>query len=216
MAIILATTALNFLVGMVEVIATPLVLSLGAVSTLGLVLSAGGVGLLGGSVLTSVWGGTRRRTTGILASFALIGLSMIVVGLGAHPVYPALGLFGLGAATAVLNAHWGSIVQAKVGLELQGRVFAASLMLSWLMVPAGFLLAGPLASGVFEPLAGAAGQPGRGMAWLVMAAGAVSLALGVAAWRYHRLRLLEDELPDAIPDPVVLRDKDLIQAKAAA
>jgi MFS family permease len=185
------------------------------VSTLGLVLSAGGVGLLGGSVLTSVWGGFRRRTTGILGCFVLIGLSMVVMGLAAHPVYPAIGLFGVGVATAILNAHWGSIVQAKVGLELQGRVFAASLMLSWLMVPAGFVLAGPLASGVFEPMAGALGQPSRGMAWLVMCAGVASLALGVAAWRYRRLRLLEDELPDAIPDPVVLKDKDLIQAKAA-
>jgi hypothetical protein len=83
-------------------------------------------------------------------------------------------------------------------------------------VPAGFALAGPLASGVFEPLATAGGQPGRGMAWLVMAAGVASLALGLAAWRYRRLRLLEDELPDAIPDPVVLKDKDLIQAKMAA
>jgi amino acid adenylation domain-containing protein len=216
MAIILATTALNFLVAMVEVIATPLVLSLGTVSTLGLVLSAGGAGLLGGSVLTSVWGGTRRRTTGILVSVVLIGLAMVVTGLAAHPLYPALGLFGIGAATAVMNAHWGSIVQAKVGLELQGRVFAAGLMLSWLMVPAGFALAGPLASGVFEPLAAASGQPGRGMAWLVMAAGVVSLALGAAAWRYRRLRLLEDELPDAIPDPVVLKDKDQIQARMAA
>jgi amino acid adenylation domain-containing protein len=215
LAVILATTALNFLVAIVEVIATPLTLSLGAVSTLGLVLSAGGLGLLGGSVLTSVWGGFRRRTTGILGSFALIGVSMVLMGLAAHPVYPAVGLFFLGAATAILNAHWGSIVQAKVGLELQGRVFAASLMLSWLMVPAGFALAGPLASGVFEPLADAAGQPGRGMAFLVMCAGVVSLGLGVAAWRYRRLRLLEDELPDAIPDPVVLKDKDLIQAKAA-
>jgi MFS family permease len=215
LAIILATTALNFMLAMVEVIATPLTLSLGTVPTLGLVMSAGGIGLLGGSVLTSVWGGFRRRTTGILSCFALIGLSMIVTGLAAHPVFPALGLFGMGLATAILNAHWGSIVQAKVGLDLQGRVFAANLMLSWLMVPAGFALAGPLASGVFEPLAAAVGHPGRGMAWLVMCAGVASLALGAAAWRYRQVRLLEDKLPDAIPAPVVLKDKDLVQAKAA-
>jgi MFS family permease len=215
LAIILATTALNFVLAMVEVLAIPLTLSMGAVSTLGLVLAAGGFGLLAGSVLSSLWGGFPRRTTGILGSFVVIGVSMVLVGIAPHPALPALGLFGIGVATAVLNAHWGSIVQAKVGLELQGRVFAANMMLSWLMVPAGFALAGPLATGVFEPLAAAAGNPGRGMAWLCMVAGVVSLALGVAAWRYRRIRLLEDELPDAIPDPVVLKDKDVIQARAA-
>ncbi|MEU5261589.1 amino acid adenylation domain-containing protein [Amycolatopsis sp. NPDC021455] len=216
LAIILATTALNFTLAMVEVIATPLTLSMGAVSTLGLVMAAGGLGLLGGSVLTSLWGGFRRRTTGILGSFAVIGAFMVVLGLVPNPVFPAVGLFGIGLASAVLNAHWGSIVQAKVGLELQGRVFAANLMVSWLMVPAGFALAGPLTDGVFEPLAAAAGMPGRGMGWLAVGAGIVSLALAAGAWRYRRLRLLEDELPDAIPDPVVLKDKDAIQAKATA
>ncbi len=216
LAIILATSALNFALAMVEVIATPLTLSMGAVSTLGLVMSAGGLGLLGGSVLTSLWGGFQRRTTGILGSFAVIGAFMVVLGLVPNPVFPAVGLFGIGLASAVLNAHWGSIVQAKVGLELQGRVFAANLMVSWLMVPAGFALAGPLTDWVFEPLAAGAGMPGRGMGWLAMGAGITSLVLAAGAWRYRRLRLLEDELPDAIPDPVVLKDKDVIQAKAAA
>ncbi|MDX3189667.1 hypothetical protein PV458_14790 [Streptomyces sp. MN03-5084-2B] len=158
----------------------------------------------------------RRRTTGILGSFAAIGAFMVVLGLAPDPVFPAVGLFGIGLASAVLNAHWGSIVQAKVGLELQGRVFAATLMVSWLMVPAGFALAGPLTDGVFEPLAAAAGLPGRGMGWPAVAAGIASLLLAAGAWRYRRLRLLEDELPDAIPDPVVLKDKDAIQAKAVA
>jgi hypothetical protein len=112
--------------------------------------------------------------------------------------------------------HWAAIVQTKVGIELQGRVFAANMMISWLMVPVGFVLAGPLISGVFEPLARTAGLPGRGMAWLVMAAGVLAVLTGVAAWNNRRVRLLEDELPDAIPDPVVLKDKDLIQQKVTA
>ncbi|GAB1510974.1 amino acid adenylation domain-containing protein [Actinophytocola sp. KF-1] len=216
LGIIVFTSVLNFMFAIVNVVATPLVLELGSVPMLGLVMSAGGVGLVVGSVLMSVWGGFRRRTTGILGCFGLIGGSMVVLGLAPHPLFPALGLFGMGFGTAVLNVHWAAIVQTKVGIDLQGRVFAANMMISWLMVPVGFVLAGPLISGVFEPLAQAAGLPGRGMAWLVMTAGVLAALTGLVAWRYRRVRLLEDELPDAIPDPVVIKDKDLIQQRVTA
>jgi hypothetical protein len=188
---------------------------------LGLVLGAMGVGLLAGSVTMAVWGGTERRTIGILSSFLLIGASMIVIGAYPHPAFPAAGLFGLGFATAMLNAHWLAIVQAKVGLELQGRVIATGIMLSWLMVPAGFLAAGPLAARVFQPLldgplAGSVGAvvgtgPGRGIALLVIAAGVASVLLGLAAFGVRRVRRLEDDLPDVIPSGVVIRDKDALQ-----
>jgi hypothetical protein len=104
MAIIAFTAALNFLFGMIEVLATPLTLSMADPTVLGMVLGASGAGLLVGGVGMSVWGGTRRRMNGILGSFGLIGISMLVIGVYPHPIFPALGLFGLGLATAVLNA----------------------------------------------------------------------------------------------------------------
>ncbi|MFF5173343.1 amino acid adenylation domain-containing protein [Micromonospora sp. NPDC000089] len=220
------TTLLNFFFGLIEVLTLPLALSLGDARVLGLVLGAMGVGLLVGSVTMAVWGGTQRRTTGILSSFLLIGVSMVVIGLYPHPVFPAIGLFGLGFATAILNAHWLAIVQAKVGLELQGRVLATGIMLSWLMVPAGFLAAGPLASGLFEPAMRAGGPlattvgallgtgPGRGIALLVVLAGLASTVLGAAAFATRRVRRLEDDLPDVIPAGTVTRDKDALQEAA--
>ncbi|WP_410813372.1 amino acid adenylation domain-containing protein [Micromonospora sp. 067-2] len=220
------TTALNFFFGLIEVLSLPLALSLGGAGVVGLVLGALGVGLITGSVTMAVWGGTERRTTGILASFLLIGASMVVTGLHPHPAFPAIGLFGLGFATAVLNAHWLAIVQAKVGLELQGRVLATGMMLSWLMVPVGFLAAGPLTAGLFEPwmrdggpLAGTAGAligtgPGRGIALLVILAGLASTALGGAAFATRRVRRLEDDLPDVIPSGIVTRDKNALQEAA--
>ncbi|MET8046927.1 amino acid adenylation domain-containing protein [Streptosporangium sp. NPDC005286] len=211
MAVIAFTAVLNFMFGMVELLVTPLTLSLGDPSVLGVVLAASGVGLLVGSALMSVTGGLPRRTTGIIGSFVLIGMSMILIGLWPHPLFPALGLFGMGLATAVLNAHWLSIVQAKVGLELQGRVIATTLMFSWMMVPAGFLSAGPLVEHVFEPLAA---DPGRGIALLMITAGICAALLGLAAYRYRPVRLLEDDLPDAIPDATIATDKDVLQKLA--
>ncbi|MFG6194364.1 amino acid adenylation domain-containing protein [Nonomuraea sp. JJY05] len=212
LAIILFTAFLNFPFAMVEVLSTPLLLSLTDTRGLGVALSMTGIGLLLGSLIMTVTGGLARRTNGILGSFMALGVAFAVIGIAPHPALPAIGLFLVGLLTALLNAHWFAIVQQKVGLDLQGRVIATNLMLSWALVPVGFLLAGPLVEQVFDPIAGSA--HGRGIALLTIVAGAVTVLIGLAAFRYRPVRFLEDELPDATPDGVVIADKDLIQREA--
>jgi surfactin synthase thioesterase subunit/MFS family permease len=221
-ALVVLTASLNYFFAMVEVLVTPLTLSFGDPAVLGRVLAASGVGMLVGSVLMGVWGGTARRTTGILASVVLLGASLLTVGLRPSPLFPALGLFGMGLATALVNTHWLAIVQAKVGLELQGRVLSMGQMLSWLMVPAGFLTAGPLAEHVFAPMVSPGGLlaavvgtgPGRGMALAAIVAGLCSLALAAVGIAYRPIRHVEDELPDNDPGTVIVADKDRLQAEA--
>jgi DHA3 family macrolide efflux protein-like MFS transporter len=72
-------------------------------------------------------------------------------------------------------------------------------------------LCGPLAEEVFEPLmapggalAGTVGQAigtgtGRGIALLFMVLGGLTLINAALAWLSPRVRLVEDELPDALP-----------------
>ncbi|MEV1145696.1 amino acid adenylation domain-containing protein [Micromonospora sp. NPDC049799] len=221
-ALVVLTASLNYFFAMVEVLVTPLTLSFGDPAVLGRVLAASGVGMLVGSVLMAVWGGTARRTTGILASVVLLGASLLTVGLRPNPLFPALGLFGMGLATALVNTHWLAIVQAKVGLDLQGRVLSMAQMLSWLMVPAGFLSAGPLAEHVFAPLVSPGGVlsavvgtgPGRGMALAAIVAGFCALALAAAGIAYRPIRDIEDELPDNDPGAIIVADKDQLQAEA--
>ncbi|MFC4149517.1 non-ribosomal peptide synthetase/type I polyketide synthase [Micromonospora mangrovi] len=221
-ALVVLTASLNYFFAMVEVLVTPLTLSFGDPAVLGRVLAASGVGMLVGSVLMGVWGGTARRTTGILASVVLLGASLLTVGLRPDPLFPALGLFGMGLATALVNTHWLAIVQAKVGLELQGRVLSMGQMLSWLMVPAGFLSAGPLAEHVFAPLASPGSAlaavvgtgPGRGMALAAIVAGLCALALAAVGIAYRPIRDVEDELPDNDPGTIIVADKDRLQAEA--
>ncbi|MGY0003967.1 amino acid adenylation domain-containing protein [Micromonospora sp. I033] len=221
-ALVVLVASLNYFFAMVEVLVTPLTLSFGDPAVLGRVLAASGVGMVVGSVLMGVWGGTARRTTGILASVVLLGVSLLTVGLHPSPLFPTLGLFGMGLATALVNTHWLAIVQAKVGLELQGRVLSMAQMLSWLMVPAGFLSAGPLAEHVFAPLASPGGVlaglvgtgPGRGMALAAIVAGLCALALAAAGIAYRPIRDVEDELPDSVPGGIVLTDKDRVQEAA--
>jgi surfactin synthase thioesterase subunit/MFS family permease len=223
-SLVLFTTGSNYIFAITDVLVTPLILSLGNVATLGLVLAANGAGVAVGSIVMSIWGGTRRRVNGIIAGKILLGLSCILIGIRPDALLTALGLFGTGFAVAIINAHWLSVVQNKVGVELQGRVISINLMLVMAMVPLGFITAGPLVNGVFRPLA--AGQwaslvqllvgsgPERGIGLLFVLAGLLIAVWAIAAYGYRPIRYLEVDLPDVFADPVIEQDKDLLQDRA--
>lgn len=214
----------NCLASMVMVLVTPMVMAFANTATLGSVMAMNGAGMLAGSLAMSAWGGLRQRVIGMVGFVALFGVSAMVIAAGPSAIYPMIGMFGVGVCTAFINAHWLSLVQVKVGLELQGRVMAANQMLARSLMPLGTLLAGWLVDAVFQPLlarphvaalvaplvgAGAA----RGTALMIMLVGLLSVALTVLGLIYPPLRRLEAELPDAIPDAVI-HDKDRIQQQA--
>ncbi len=83
-------------------------------------------------------------------------------------------------------------------------------MICWSCIPVAYVVAGPLADRIFEPLmaadgllAGSVGQiigvrPGRGIGLLFITMEILAILLTVAVYRYPRLRFVEEELPDAI------------------
>jgi hypothetical protein len=87
-------------------------------------------------------------------------------------------------------------------------------MIAWSVLPLAYLTAGPLADYVFEPLlarggalASSVGQligtgPGRGIAFLFITMGVLTLLMVSIGYMHPRLRLLEDELTDSIPDVI--------------
>lgn len=214
----------NFTVGIVQVLLTPLVLSFAAPAVLGQVLSVGGIGMLLGGIIVSIWGGPRRRVLGILG-FALLQGVMLMLG-GLQP-----SALLIGGATAVflfstmfINSCNQAIWQSKVPPDLQGRVFSIRMMVAWSSLPLAYLSAGPLADYVFEPLmaaggplAGSVGQligvgPGRGIGLLAGILGILVILSVIAGYVYPRLRFLERELPDVTPAPAPTpRDSELLK-----
>ncbi|WP_229068494.1 non-ribosomal peptide synthetase/MFS transporter [Actinoplanes sp. DH11] len=206
---------------------TPLILIEHDVATLGLVLTAGGVGALVGGLVMSVWGGTRRRATGMIAFMGVSSLALTAVGLTSEPWLMMAGMFGLSATESLINGHWIALVQTKVGLELQGRVLAIFITAMNLTMPIGYVLVGPLADRLFRdalqpgaPLAGTAGAvlgtgPGRGLALVVVVSGVLLIGWTLRGWYNPRLRLLEDVLPDAVPDAEI-GTRDELQRQADA
>jgi DHA3 family macrolide efflux protein-like MFS transporter len=202
---------LNFSGGLASALVQPLILSFTSPSVLGTVMTLGGVGLLVGSIVMSVWGGPKRRVNGIFGFMPLAGLGIFMVGLQASVPLVTAALFLAFFALPFIEGSTTAIVQSKVDPKVQGRVFAVTHMIAGSMAPLSYLLAGPLTDRVFEPLMAPGGRlastvgavigvgRGRGIALLFMVVGIALLLTTAIGYLIPRLRKVEDELPDTVP-----------------
>lgn len=205
---------INFSVGFIDVLITPLVLSFANVTELGLILSIGGSGMVIGSILMSLWGGPQRRIYGVLGFSLLLGAAMFIGGLRPSVPLIACAAFMFLFSSTFINGCSQAIWQSKVAPDLQGRVLAMEQMFSMATLPLAYLIAGPLADNLFKPLLtdqgplrGSIGQligtgPGRGIGLLFSVLGLVIVLTVVAGYLYRPLREVDYELTDAISEPI--------------
>lgn len=106
-----------------------------------------GIGMLVGGVLLGVWGGGKRKVVTMLV-FTMV-LSLAITALGIVPSELLILAFGLsavvGLSISLLNGSMMAMMQASVPFAMQGRVFALISAGATAMMPAGLLIAGPLA-----------------------------------------------------------------------
>ena len=203
---------LNFMLGSINALTAPMLLSFTNPEQLGGILSLGGVGMLLGSIVMSTWGGPRRKIHGVLGFLVVVGLGVALVGIRPSAVVVTAGFFLAMACVPVVNGSSQAIWQCKVPADLQGRVFATRGMISMAAMPLAYLISGPLADHVFNPLlmedgALAAGVgrligtgPGRGIGLMFVLAGLGTALFSAAAYLNPRIRCVEEELADA-PEP---------------
>lgn len=213
LALQLVFTVVNLLVGM----GTGLVLALVLARTgqdeaaVGLVQGVGALGAVAGGILVSVWGGPRRRVAGLLGGAAanLVSGRLCFALVNFVPAWAFFNALGQ-AFIPLVNSSNQAIWQAKVGPEIQGRVFAARRVLGQVGYPIGLLGVGALVDRVFEPgivagqgLLWAAGRavfgtgPGSGSALLMALTGLVGVVVTALACMLPVVRDLEERLPDA-------------------
>jgi len=203
---------INFTWALMDPLLTPMVLSFGQPAELGLIVSAMGVGIMVGSVLMATWGGFKRMLITIYGFGLLQGLMMILMGWRASIALLALANLALLIGSPLINGSVQVLLQKKVEQDVQGRVFAAGRMLAMIAIPVAYLLSGPLADNVFNPLlrengalAGSIGQiigvgEGRGIALMYILAGTLTLIGTGAAFLYGPMRRIQTELPDVTPN----------------
>jgi hypothetical protein len=115
----------------------------------------------------------------------------------------------------IINGCSQAIWQVKTPPDVQGRVFSVRAMIAWSTTPLSYVLAGPLADQVFEPmmasngvLAASVGHiigtgPGRGIGLMFIILGAVMVVVSFVSILYSRLRHVEEELPDMVGEEIV-------------
>jgi MFS transporter, DHA3 family, macrolide efflux protein len=206
-----------FLVGCVQVITIPLVLSFAPVTVLGTILSLFGVAILVGGLLIGIWGGLERNMNTIYSCMLLTGVFLIVAGLQASIFVFIVGIFLFFLIRPTIASSTQAIFQAKVEPLVQGRVFSIKGAIEAVGLPLGYITIGSLAEKVFEPLmttdgllAGSIGQiigvgTGRGMGLLCVIMGILTISATCITYFYPRLRFVEDELPDVIDEVALAR-----------
>ena len=212
LGLLLFFAASNFMSGAVIALATPLVLSFSTPPVLGTILSVAGVGILVGSLVMSVWGGPKHRVYGVLGGVLLSGVCIFIAGLAPSALLIGTMAFFFTVGTPIVAASSQAIWQHKVAPDVQGRVFATRGMIATASLPLAYLVSGPLADYVFNPLlvpngplAGSVGRiigvgPGRGIGLLFMVLGLLNVLAVSAGAQYPRIRYVEQELPDAVLD----------------
>lgn len=203
-----------FLTSFVNVLTPPLVLGMVNEAALGLILTVGGIGLLSGGLLMSIWGGPQPRIYGLLIFDLLTIAAMLLAGFQTTLPMLALVAFLFFVGLPISRGSAQSIWQSKVPAHLHGRVFATRDMLAISATPLAFLAAGPLADYLFEPLlqpdgalAATAGLwfgvgPGRGIALFFFTLGLFFLITNLWAWWTPSLSRLE------MNDPLVQESSD--------
>lgn len=204
----------NFFLTLSGVLFAPLVLSYGTPTEMGVVQTFGGVAMLVGGLIMSIWGGPKsRRIWGVIAAIALSGFGYLLAGLRPSTLLIASAqfviLFFIPISAAISQAVW----QMKVAPEIQGRVFAIRGMIAFSIMPVANIAAGILADKVFEPLMAHGGilsgtiigatigvGAGRGIALIFIISAFFLWLSSLYAFATPRIRNLEVEIPDAIPD----------------
>ena len=182
-ALAAGTNLLSVAHGAVLVLFAQQRLGLGSVG-FGLLLTAGAVGGLAGSLVAPWLGRHAGRAQVMAAGFVVGGLARVGIGLTRSP-WVAAGLLAVtGLTPVVYNVIFGSLRQQLIPDRLLGRVNSAYSLCTYGSVPLGALLGGALA--------GRFGLPAP-----FLAAGALIPAMGLLALRSMNRRTIDRALAEA-------------------
>jgi MFS family permease len=207
-ALMIYFALINLAFGFISVLFIPLGLSVTGAAELGTAFAVASTGMLAGSVIASTWKGFGHKIAGVVSTGIVLGAAMVLVG-GRASIFWITAAVWIGMSVIpIMSASSQALWLAKVEPDLQGRVASVRMTVAQSMIPLAYLLVGPLADNVFEPLmtddgplAGGIGGiigtgPGRGYALFFMVLGVFVIIMSILAWLYTPLRHVEQDIPD--------------------
>ncbi len=210
--LVVITMVLSFVLNVSSVLMTPYLLArTGSEAVYGVILSMFNAGMLAGAIAIGIWGGTRPRMNTVIPSFLVTCTMVCIFGVARSPWLLAASAFLIMLPNTFATILLQSMLQAKVAPDVQGRVFGCVQQLVMLMNPVAYLIAGPLADRIFEPMVGRAGWEtisplvgnvaGSGMGLIFVLSGALGLVLSVVLFSVPMIRHIENILPDYEAQP---------------
>lgn len=208
LVLIAVIAAGNFMIGFLIVLVGPMILAFATERMLGIMNSLAALGMLVGSIVVSVRGVPGRQIPKMFAFMAVGGVGLAAMGLFAHPASITIACFLFFLSMPFVNACQEAIWRRKIQLGMQGRMFAFTRMIVAGAGIVAFVVAGPLADRVFEPLLAPGGAlassigvligvgPGRGIALMLLLSGLFILLTSLLGYAYPGVRSLESDYPD--------------------
>lgn len=149
MIILFMATLINFLLSPTGAL-TPLLVMRhfgGGAWHLSALESAWSLGMIGGGILLSVWGGFKRRILTSMIFLALGGVGALITGLTPPPLFwlAVAGNILSGFTNPLVNGPLFAMLQSRIAPEMQGRVFTLVGSVSGAMTPLGMAIAAPVA-----------------------------------------------------------------------
>ncbi|AFY58534.1 Major Facilitator Superfamily transporter [Rivularia sp. PCC 7116] len=176
---------------------------------LGSISSAAGLGGVMGTVILSIWGGSKRRIHGFLLGMMGAGVSKTIFGLGQGLIIWLPAQFCSSLNFPMLSSSSKSILLSKVRPDLQGRVFASESVIQQIVSAIAVFISALLADHVFEPAMMPGGNlvplfgnlfgtgKGAGMAILYVISSISLLLIGLSGYFVPQLRNVETIVPDS-------------------
>lgn len=207
--LIMSIMGVNFLWNIYSTLQTPYILTTtGSEALLGILLSISSGGFMVGGLFMSIWKIQGSRMPVLLSAIVAIGACMLLFGLARSPIMMGIMIFFFYIPHPIVNTLLTSILQVKTPPDMQGRVFATVTQLAILTAPVALLFGAIITDYVIEPAVEQGGwssvaplvgsEAGSGMRLIIAGCGAIYALAGLGLYKWSRMRLLEDELPDIV------------------
>src|SRR5437763_560878 len=143
-------SGLNLAAGIVGILFQPMMLAFTTPTVVGRVATIGALGMLGGSILMSIWGGPKRRFRGIVALNVICSFCLMAGGMKASAILIGASGFAFFFCYPLVAGTVQALLQQSVPPEIQGRVFSFVRMAGSGSVPNGQAIAGPIVDKILD------------------------------------------------------------------